>query len=114
RRLKLLDRLGKAIACSIDEVAREPVRVAVRVRRDRDAVGVEQLERVFDREQRIGVRDKSLGVDTRGSEGAEAEREALFCMPPRTPVVARPEPESRVEGGGDYEDLSIPTADRLA
>ena len=102
-----LDGRSEPVPGAIDDPAREPVRATVGGRRNHDAVSVKELERILDGEQRIGVRDESLGFDSRDAQGVEGRRKPLLGVTPRTPVVAGPEPEPRIQGGSDYENIGV-------
>ena len=41
------------------------------------------------------------------AQGVEGKRKSLLGVTPRTPVVAGPEPEPRIQGGSDYEDIGV-------
>jgi hypothetical protein len=76
------------------------------MRRDDDLVGVEAVEDVLDRLERIRVADTSAGIDTCRLEPVEAAREALLGRREGGVLVGGPVANARVERGCDDEDLA--------
>src|SRR3954463_8673727 len=71
------DRLGETRAGAADEVARQPTRPRLGVRRDDDLVGGEHGERVLDGLQRIAVPDLARDTDSRRAQPRERRIETL-------------------------------------
>src|SRR5207248_5413881 len=72
------DRHGEALPGAGDDTALEPVRPALRVRRDDDLVGAEGAELVLDRLQRLPVADLAARLDPRFAQARQARTEPLL------------------------------------
>ena len=102
------DRAGEVAARALDEVRREPVRAAGRVRGDDQQVGPEPRERVLQRLQRIGVADHPGRVDAGQVQLLDAALQPLLGLQVAGVVlVGQPVPEARVERRRDDEDVGV-------
>ncbi len=69
-----------ALARPVDDVALEPVRPLLRIRRDDDLDGSETPEGVFDRLQRICVAHLARCLDAPLGEAPDGDREPLLGL----------------------------------
>ena len=93
----------EAAAGAIREVAREPV-PPLRIARDDDLVGVEDAQRILDREQRVRIADPAVGVETRRAKRDERHLEPFVRRPARPVHVGDPVREPAVQRGDDDDD----------
>src|SRR5712691_11891735 len=75
------------------------------MRGDDDLVGVELIERIFNRMQRIGVPDVSASLHTRLSQRLEAELETLLGVLAGSAIVTSPVAEPTDQRRCDNDDL---------
>src|SRR3954463_5397163 len=100
------DRLGETRAGAADEVARQPTRPRLGVRRDDDLVGGEHGERVLDGLQRIAVPDLARDTDSRRAEPRGEGLETPRGRGGGALGVRRPVAPTRAERGGDDDDIA--------
>ena len=96
----VMHRLVEPRAGATDEIAREPVGAALRVRGDDDLVRAERPERVVDREERVRVSDSARGLDPAGAKIREAALEPRRRDAAGAVLVRRPVSQSAVQRAG--------------
>ena len=90
-----------------DDVALEPVRAALGMRRDDDLVGAEGAQRVLDRLQRVAVADLALAPRCRRARAARGSRRAAAARRRARRPRPTPSPHRRVERRADDEHLLV-------
>ena len=96
-----------ALRAASTRFALEPVRPALRVRRDDDLVRSEGAQCVVDRLERVAVADRAARFHPGGAHRRERGLEPLAGGGPRLVLVGHPVPERRVQRGRDDENLGL-------